>query len=192
MPLADVQVQADSLVEFFFLWIRPQHRFQQSCRGLIVVPLERFQSALVQRDRLEIGRAPWGGRGRRGARLRGGRGSGFRGRRGPAFACAGRGAILLSCYFRVGFRFRPLLRHGPEVQDNRTGGGRTVPEGHQTVKLLAVANWTQNPPHLSFNQFLASLDGGIHVVRRPAIPASEPRNRFAAPEFVLFGQHTKF
>src|SRR6185436_2321245 len=121
-----VEIQADSLVEFLFLRIRPQHRFQRCGSRLIVVPLECFQSPLVQRDRLEIGRAPWGGRRRRG--------SGYRGGRGPAFGSAGHGAILLSRYFRGGFRFRPLLRHGSEVQENRIGRRSTVPEAHKTVK----------------------------------------------------------
>ena len=66
VPLADVQIQAHAFVELLFLGIQPQYRFEQCGGGVIVVPLQCFQSALVQGNGFEIGRTPWWGCWRRG------------------------------------------------------------------------------------------------------------------------------
>ena len=58
LALADVQVEPDALVELLFLGVLAQDRFEQVGGRRVVVALERLEAAFVQRDGLEIGRAP--------------------------------------------------------------------------------------------------------------------------------------
>ena len=58
LPLADVQVEPHALVELLFLGVLAQDRFEQARSPVVVVALERFEAALVERDGLEVGRTP--------------------------------------------------------------------------------------------------------------------------------------
>jgi hypothetical protein len=58
LALTDVQVEPHPLVKLLFLRILAKDRFQEVGRLLIGVPLQGFQAALIQRDRLEIGGSP--------------------------------------------------------------------------------------------------------------------------------------
>ena len=55
LALTDIQVKTNAFVKLAFLRILTQDRLQQAGRLLIRVTLQRFESSLVQRDRLEIG-----------------------------------------------------------------------------------------------------------------------------------------
>ena len=52
---ADAQVETDPLVEFLFLWVLPEHRVQDVGGVVVLVPLQRFEAALVESDGLNVG-----------------------------------------------------------------------------------------------------------------------------------------
>ena len=57
LTLTDVQVLADALVKFLFLRILAEDRFERVGGFAVCVTLEELESALVERDRLEICRS---------------------------------------------------------------------------------------------------------------------------------------
>ncbi len=57
LPLADVQIQPNSFVQFFFVGILPEHGLERVDRRAIVVPLQRLKAPLVQSYGFEIGRS---------------------------------------------------------------------------------------------------------------------------------------
>ena len=105
LALADVQVEPDALVQLLLL--RDTARRTDSSRSIapvVVVPLQRLEAPLVERDRLEVGRARAagaGGRWRRRRRLA------ARGRRGCDVGLPTRRRLPDG----FGLRLRPLLRH---------------------------------------------------------------------------------
>jgi hypothetical protein len=54
LPLADVQVQPDALVQLLFLGILPENRLEQVRRPVVIVTLKRIEAALINRDGFEI------------------------------------------------------------------------------------------------------------------------------------------
>jgi hypothetical protein len=54
LSLTNIEVEPHAFVQLAFFRVLPQDRFQQVGRLLIGVALERLQSTLVKRDRLEI------------------------------------------------------------------------------------------------------------------------------------------
>jgi len=63
LALADVEVQAYAFVQFLFLGVLAKDRLEEICGLLVRMPLERFKSALINGDCLEIGRPTlWGRR----------------------------------------------------------------------------------------------------------------------------------
>jgi len=54
LTLADVEVQADAFVEFFFLGILSKDRLEEACGLLVGVALERLEAALINGDSFEI------------------------------------------------------------------------------------------------------------------------------------------
>jgi hypothetical protein len=54
LPLADVQVQTDALVQLLLFGILPQNRLEQVRRPVVIVTLKRIEAAFVNRDGFEI------------------------------------------------------------------------------------------------------------------------------------------
>ena len=56
VALADVQVQADALVQFLFIRVLAEDRLEQLQRVVVVVALKRLDTLFVESDGLEVGR----------------------------------------------------------------------------------------------------------------------------------------
>src|SRR5262245_53160240 len=58
LTLTDVQIEPHALVQLLFFRILPEDRLEKAGCAFVVMALESFEAAFVERDRLEIGRTP--------------------------------------------------------------------------------------------------------------------------------------
>jgi len=55
LALADVQIEADTLVEFLLIGVLPENRLEKVRCLSVVMPLQSFETALVERYGVDIG-----------------------------------------------------------------------------------------------------------------------------------------
>ena len=128
----------------------------RSARACVVVPLQRFEAPLVERDRLEIGRAP-----RRWRRLR--RTAGCR--RGASSLPSSRGRAtvrLASCGWDFGWP--PLLRHETAAREKSRRKRAKVPERLVAGQATASARLADRVKIGHSTRFLGSLDCRVDLV----------------------------